>query len=209
MSENRLAAARLAVEIPLAYARKNSNLATAALAGARRFHEMAHHPRQDVTDKTAQTRFYYHAHRHDGVEHGHFHLFHFAGTNQPFIHLVALSLDNRGWPRKWFTTNEWVTGEAWQPAPVVCSLLDGFNVTCKGRLAPVASWLTAMVHLYLPELKPLVALRDQNLARLQSAGATHSPGEARQNRHLDVLSELSVSLPNTIARLQEQTLSQP
>jgi hypothetical protein len=32
------------------------------------------------------------------------------------VHLVALSLDARGLPLRWFVTNRWVTGGQWADA---------------------------------------------------------------------------------------------
>jgi len=201
-AEQRLGAAQTAVDVPLAYAQRGGHLATAALAGAATFTEMVHYPRRDVVDAKAGTRFYYHAHRHDGAEHGHFHLFHAGPGQAGFSHLAALSLNTHGWPTKWFTTNEWVTGETWLPAHQMAPLLQHFSIRCMGRLAPVARWLTAMVHLYGPELQQLLVQRDRQLDQLMRTEPHPSAAHLRQDRRIEVLSEVLVDLPQTIAHLQ-------
>ncbi len=199
------AAAREALAVPLAYARQGTSLAQAALAGAREFREMAHHPRKDVSDAQAGTRFYYHAHRRDPHEHGHFHLFayglggprQFAGTND-FAHLVALSLDHRGMPVRWFTTNQWVTGECWMPADAVTDALGRFRIHTRGRLAPVARWLSAMVQLFQPALNTLISERDAAMNRhIDRLGQD----AAWQDRQVDVLSHTPADLSQRIQAL--------
>lgn len=189
------AAAQVALEVPLRYARAGSSLAHAALAGARQFIELAHHPKADVRDAAAGTQFYYHAHRHGGGEHGHFHLFARGPEGAgDFVHLAALSLSAQGLPLQWFTTNQWVTGEHWAPATAVQARLASFRVATPGRLAPVARWLTAMVQLFQPQLHRLLQDRDQALSHLQQQHPDLSPQTLRQDRRFDILSATSAEL---------------
>lgn len=190
----------LAVSIPLGYAQRGRNLAWAALAGANQFQPMVHHPRRDVVDPQAKTRFFYHAHpvADDALqEHGHFHLFHEAP--QGFSHLAGLSLDAQGRPLRWFCTNQWVTGEHWRPASRWRSVLHGFGVQTQGRLAPVARWLQAMVSLYRDELQDLLHERDAVLAH-----STHSAAQRQvffNNRQLHILCSLPISLRGKVNSL--------
>ena len=39
------------------------------------FYEMDHYPKDDVYDRETVSQYYYHAHREEHPEHGHFHLF--------------------------------------------------------------------------------------------------------------------------------------
>lgn len=152
------------------YAQRGQSLATAALAGARDFVRWAHHPREDAVDAVHASRFYYHAHDADEMmaqEHGHFHVFVTApdaGANG-LAHLVGISMDAQGLPLRLFTTNGWVTGEAWTPAEALREALLGFRLVQTGRLAPVARWITAMVQFYAPVIEDLLRARD---AQLQS-----------------------------------------
>ena len=200
-----LAVAQTAASVQLRYAQQGSSLAQAALAGAPSFVELRHYPKGDVSDAETRHRFYYHAHRRDEPEHGHFHLFAFDPA-QPhgFAHLAALSLDRTGQATRWFTTNQWVTGGDWLAAENVLSTLERFSVRTQGRLAPVARWLTAMVQLFQPQLRTLLHDRDAALTRFIDAHATHDRSAVLADRAIDVLSQTSAHLPTRIAELIEQ-----
>jgi hypothetical protein len=201
VSEPLLHAAHEALGIPLRYAQAGSSLALAAMAGATQCIELAHYPRQDVVDTHHGTRFYYHAHasrRRPGSEHGHFHLF--AQGSQPgdFTHLAGISLDPQGQPIRLFTVNRWVTGETWQQAAEIELDLARFAVHTRGRMAPVARWLTAMVRLFLPQLVQLVRRRDAVMARRSARQAWETLCE---DRRLDVVTESRISLSRRIQQL--------
>ena len=200
-----LAVAQTAASVQLRYAQQGSSLAQAALAGAPSFVEMRHYPKGDVSDAETGHRFYYHAHRRDEPEHGHFHLFAFDPAHSPgFAHLAALSLDRTGQATRWFTTNQWVTGGQWMAAEDVLTKLERFSVRTQGRLAPVARWLTAMVQLFQPQLRTLLHDRDAALKRFIDAHATHDRSAVLADRAIDVLSETPAHLPTRIAELIEQ-----
>ncbi|MFZ2295366.1 MAG: hypothetical protein WAW46_10060 [Polaromonas sp.] len=201
VSEPLLQAAHEALGIPLRYAQAGSSLARAAMAGAQRCIELAHYPRQDVVDMKHGTRFYYHAHgsrRRPGNEHGHFHLF--AQSSQPgdYTHLAGISLDAQGQPIRFFTTNRWVTGETWRQAADIERALAHFAVLTSGRMAPVARWLTALVHLYAPQLVRLVRRRDAVMARRAASQGWEALCE---DRRLDVVTECRISLSQRIQQL--------
>lgn len=193
-------AAMQAVSIPLDYARQGRNLAWAALAGLRVFDPLAHHPRRDVVDRAAGSRFFYHAHPVTGDaagEHGHFHLF--REDHKGFSHLVALSLDGQGRPLRWFCTNQWVTGEAWRSARQWRPVLQGFDIQTRGRLAPVARWLRAMVRLYRDELHELLCERDAVVAHWTGAG--HARCSLFNNREVHILCSRPISLQGKVQSL--------
>ena len=190
----------LAVSIPLDYARQGRSLAWAALAGREVFQTLAHHPRRDVVDRVSGARFFYHAHPvgDDSLqEHGHFHLFREGG--QGFSHLAALSLDGQGRPLRWFCTNQWVTGERWQPASRWRAGLEGFDVRTRGRLAPVARWLVAMVRLYRDELLALLHERDAVVSRL--ADGRRARRALFEDRQMHILCSRPVSLQGKVQSL--------
>lgn len=190
----------LAVSIPLGYARQGRSLAWAALAGHSVFQTLEHHPRRDVVDRAAGTRFFYHAHAVTGEdlqEHGHFHLF--REHAQGFSHLAALSLDAQGRPLRWFCTNQWVTGERWWPASRWRTGVEGFDVHTRGRLSPVARWLTAMVRLYREELLDLLHERDALLAR--EAGSPQQRRTFFCDRQRHILCSRSIALQGKVQSL--------
>ena len=159
-------AALTALKIPLDYLNQGRNLAWAAMAGAQNLTLLRHHPLHDVVDSQARTRFYYHAHPLEGgdEEHGHFHLFH--QSKHGFHHIAALALDALGRPTRWFSTNRWVTGETWLPPKDIEPLVRHFHCQTRGRMAPVARWLTAMVALYQEELMALHRHRARRTSNL-------------------------------------------
>lgn len=192
-----IAAAHQVMAVQSAYLTQGKTLAHAALAGARHFVELAHYPRQDVRDAQAHTGFFYHAHRRDDPsEHGHFHLFAYP-PQQPFFHLLALSMDHRGQALQWFTTNQWVTGGDWANADDLIATLHTFQVQTHGRLAPIARWLTGMVRLFLPDLIELIRQRDQAIADQ----APHDLSSVLNDRQRDVLSTCSADVPHRIRHL--------
>ena len=168
MGQSMHTAAMTALQIPMVYLKQGKNLAWAAMAGAQNLELLRHYPLHDVVDPQALTRFYYHAHplEGDADEHGHFHLFH-QGVHG-FHHLAALALDALGRPTRWFSTNRWVTGETWLPPTDIEPMLRQFDCQTRGRMAPVARWLTAMVALYQEELIALHHLRAKLTANLNA-----------------------------------------
>lgn len=200
--DHRIRAATEVLAVQWHYASQGRSLAAAALAGARRFVEWDHYPRGDHVDAASGARFYYHAHpadeRAEG-EHGHFHLFVPApGEPGAISHLVGISLDAQGLPLRLFTTNHWVTGDAWRDAGALASLLPGFTLRARGPLAPVARWLTAMVALYDDVIVELLQERDRRL----DAGAA-----ALEDRTLHIVSQRPVSLPDRLGRMEALRIS--
>lgn len=190
----------LAVSIPLDYVQRGSSLAWAVLAGCKRFELLEHHPRRDVMDPVGGTRFFYHAHpvaSDPQHEHGHFHLFHEDAKG--LSHMAALSLDAQGRPLRWFCTNQWVTGERWRPAQQWPKAVQGYSLQTRGRLAPVARWLQAMVSLYRDDLISLLHERD---ARVASAATTAREREKFfNNRELHILCSRPISLQSKVQDL--------
>lgn len=224
-----LQAAQTVVDVPLRYLSAGSNMAIAALAGAKQFEVWRHYPARDAVDIEHRTRFFYHAHACNNSlpnEHGHFHLFVYfpdekAGATgaENFSHLVGIALDDKGQPLRWFTTNRWVTAETWRPAKDLLAVLPELQFSAKGRLAPVAQWLTAMLTLYRPQIAALLLERDARLAReieLLSALKKQRHGQKQEqeqvrepeakryaeivldDRELDVMSACSVSLSERV-----------
>ena len=150
------------------YAKKGLTLSEAALCGARKFIEWSHYPANDLVDKVSGYEFYYHAHSademHDG-EHGHFHLFKRNGVE--FHHLIGIALNQQGLPVRLFTTNQWVTGEKLVSAKSVVSDLRDFDMAIKGRMGPIARWISSFTKLFFLEMEMLILGRDQKISELE------------------------------------------
>jgi hypothetical protein len=187
------------------------------------FVEWRHYPPDDAFDPVSHAQYYYHAHPPAGRpwrEHGHFHLFlrrdgmpkavrpaagpdvaARKGNSDALCHLVAISMDFYGQPRRLFTTNRWVTGETWYRARDVVRCLDRFRVDVARPNWLVNRWLTAMVALFKPEIETLLAARDRVLDRWQGARPGHP---ALEDRALEVVSQAPISLNRRLAAIDAE-----
>lgn len=195
-----LAAQELA-SIQARYASKGMSLSQAALCGAQDFVEWRHYPSHDSVDGGSGYEFYYHAHAGHEMsegEHGHFHLFkREPQTPGQFFHLIGIALDQKGLPVRLFTTNQWVTGETLLEAGKVIAAVGKFDMTAKGRLAPLARWLTAFTKLFYAEIANLLEARDRKIAEL--APTTGSRAALFENHQYQVLTECEINLMNRLS----------
>ncbi len=99
-----------ALRIQQDLAGRRSNLVAELLRDAGEFFEHEHYPDGDVFDPMTGAQYYYHAHRGDGREHGHFHVFmrphHLPEGFEPVKHTrpgvgrcAGERQVGRGWPR--------------------------------------------------------------------------------------------------------------
>ena len=184
----------------LRLARQGRSLLHPFIGRSKRFEVWEHYPRHDAVDETGRWQFYFHAHDHSGddsarhpQEHGHIHLFR-RNPRGVLTHVAGLALDARGLPLCWFATNQWVTGERWQDAPVLARALDGFGLRLRGPLAGAALWLGDMVHFYDEPLRRMLQQRDAALAsHCASHGLTRE--QAFADRRVAVWSSVPVCWP--------------
>lgn len=182
------------------------------------FYELTHYPAEDVYDRDSHAQYYYHAHRGDIGEHGHFHTFlrpagmpagvapiAYPATDpwpqgdEALSHLVAIAMDDYGYPTCLFTTNRWVTAEAWYPADQVIRMLDRFVIDHAYPSWPVNRWISAMFVLFRPHIEPLLKRRDETVW----AWAVAHPGEdIFEDRALDITSQMPVSVEETLAEVE-------
>jgi hypothetical protein len=201
------------------------NIVGEVLRGHGGFFQWEHYPPGDVYDGETHSQYYYHAHPGTSrfVEHGHFHTFlrplgmpdgvrpaaagavvaeaacpAVAGDNDALSHLVAISMDGDGYPVRLFTTNRWVTGETWYAAEDVIRMLDRFVIDLAYPSLPVNIWITAMVRLFRPQIEALVRERD---AALAAQGTTRGAGAVYEDRDLEVVSSLPISVDEQVERV--------
>ena len=195
-----LAAQELA-SIQARYASKGMSLSQAALCGAQDFVEWRHYPNHDSVDRGSGYEFYYHAHAGHEMpegEHGHFHLFkREPETPGQFLHLIGIALDQKGLPVRLFTTNQWVTGETLLEAGKVVAAVGKFDMAVKGRLAPLARWLTAFTKLFYADIANLLEARDQKIAAL--ASRLGSRAALFENHKYQVFTEREINLMNRLS----------
>ncbi|MBI5163892.1 MAG: hypothetical protein HY985_08310 [Magnetospirillum sp.] len=185
----------------------------ALLGGPGPLQAVRHYPEGDVYDFSSHSQFYFHTHRLD--EFGHFHLFLRPKGMPPGLvaavptgeadapcHLGAVAVGAGGDATALFTTNRWVTGEAWYPAAAVAAMQPCFRVGGQDGVAGprglVGRWLTALVTLFADDFAALVEERD---AAVAAFAASHH-GVALDDPRLEVTSHRSVDVA---ARLSELT----
>ena len=187
------------------------------------FYEFNHYPADDVYDRDSHAQYYYHAHRGEIGEHGHFHTFlrpkgmpagaapiAYPATDpwpqgdEALSHLVAIAMDSYGYPTGLFTTNRWVTAEAWYPAEQIIQMLDRFVIDHAFPSWPLNRWISAMFVLFRPHIEALLKRRDE----VVWAWAKTRPGEdVFEDRALDITSQMPISVEATLAEV-EQMLAQ-
>ncbi|MGF1624010.1 MAG: hypothetical protein ACFCVH_03935 [Alphaproteobacteria bacterium] len=191
-------------------ARTGDNVVGELLRSQGAFREWELVPKGGVYDPISHGQYFYHAHpKSERVpgEHGHFHTFvrgepydptsvtETAGPAScrapgPLCHLIGVSMDRDGRLMRLFTTNRWVTGEAWQSADEVIAKLDWFSIGLARPSWPTNRWLTAVIQLFRPQIEILIRARDEVVAAWQAA---HPDRDVFEDRALNVTSEMSVT----------------
>lgn len=193
------------------------NIVGEILRGSGTFYEMNHYPEGDVYDRETHSQYYYHAHRGDHPEHGHFHTFQRAAgmpaAVKPVLnlgkepwpagedalsHLIAISMDSYGYPVSLFATNRWVTGETWYASRDVVSMLDHFAIDHASPSWPVNRWLGAMVQLFYPQIEILLHQRDD----VVDTWSNSRPDiDVFEDRDLEVTGDWPISMNDQIERV--------
>ena len=205
------AAAADVTEAVAALAEAGKNPVTEVLGGVDVVEEWAHFPAGDVIDAATQCQYYYHAHAAEERaenEHGHFHTFvrpqkldptlvpvalsGNANADDPAswaMHLVGISTDASGRLIRLFTTNRWVTDEAWYGADDVIAMLDCFDMSGDTPSTALNRWVTGVTAMFHPQIADLVRERDAAVARHRAA---HPARDVFEDRALQVTSEIPI-----------------
>ncbi|WP_025899331.1 DUF6969 family protein [Sneathiella glossodoripedis] len=198
-------------------AKSGDNIVGEVIKGQGTFYEMDHYPKGDVYDPQTHCQYYYHAHR-EG-EHGHFHTFlrsagmpddmrplkgqslqdYMEERDDKLTHLVAISMDARGYPISLFTTNRWVTAENWYPAEDVLFALNRFEMDLVPPSWPVNIWITNLVRLYLPVIRQLILDRDKTV---KAWAERHPNRDVFEDRELEVTSEVAIDVASFLEEIQ-------
>lgn len=201
-------------------AKAKTNTVAEVLKNQGEFLEWDHFPKGDVVDWETHSQFYYHAHPKKARpgEHGHFHTFmRYKGMAKKLkamkldfpqeknkdrigTHLIGISMDNKGFPIKLFTTNRWVTDETWYDGQDVISMLDDFEIDHTYPSWATNRWLTGMVMLFRPQIEELIFKRDKKIKMWQKK---HPGKDVFEDRDLEVTSEVKVSVGEQIRGLEK------
>lgn len=181
------------------------------------FLEFDHYPQGDIYDDETGAQYYYHAHRPQSGEHGHFHTFlraqgmpsgiepaPYAGEaerplgEEAISHLIAVSMDKSGLPTALFTTNRWVTGESYFSADDTIAMLDRFEIDHAYPCLATNQWITALLRLFRPQIETLLRQRD---AAIKDWERRHPGDDVFEDRRLEITSELPIDIDAQIARV--------
>lgn len=194
------------------------NIVGELLKGQGTFYEYDHFPKGDIYDEEFSSQYYYHSHREDQGEHGHFHTFLRSGAipenvqpvpydgdepwptgDEALSHLISISMDPRGFPLGLFATNRWVTAEAWYRAADVIDMVDRFRIDHANPSWPTNRWMTAMMCLFKPQIAALLEHRDA----VVDAWVKDHPGvDVYEDRELEVTGWLAVSVDEQLAAIR-------
>lgn len=196
-----------------------------ALNRGETFYEFNHYPADDVYDRESHAQYYYHAHRSETGEHGHFHCFlrpkgmppdvtplDYPATDpwpqgdEALSHLVAIAMDGYGFPIGLFTVNRWVTAEAWYPADQVIRMLDHFVIDHAFPSWPVNRWISALFVLYRPHIEALIRQRDMTI---WDRARANPDTDIFEDRSLEVTSWMTISVDETQDRIAQTVASGP
>lgn len=182
------------------------------------FYEFDHYPQGDVYDGETHSQYYYHSHRPEAGEHGHFHTFlrvkgmprgirpvpYDGEAERPegddaLCHFVAIAMDIPGYPINLFTTNRWVTDESFYTAEDTIAMLDRFKMDHVWPCLAVNQWITAMLRLFRPQIEELLIERDRVMARWQKK---HPDRDVYEDRELDITSQCPVDVEKQIRAVE-------
>ncbi len=195
-----------------------ANVVGQCLAHQGTFYELEHYPRGDVFDEETGSQYYYHAHRPESGEHGHFHCFlraegmpvgvqpvpYTGKADRPegedaVCHLVAISMNAQGYPTHLFTTNRWVTDETFYPAADTLAMVDRFRVDHVFPCLAVNNWITAMLRLFWPQIRELLKARDAIIREWMLA---HPDRDVFEDRELDLTSIIEIDVDEQISMVE-------
>lgn len=215
--EHMFEAGQEVIECHRVLAKSGDNIVSELLRDVESFFEWNHYPEGDVYDGASHSQYYYHAHPPEERpgEHGHFHTFlrpkgmpkgirpakvpNFkkpADPDDALSHLMAISMDDKGFPVSMFTVNRWVTADVWYTAEDVIRFVDLFEIDLARPSWPVNRWLTCMMRLFRPQIVELLLARDQTVADWRKDNPRKDP---YKNHDIEVLSEIPISIDDQMA----------
>ncbi len=202
---------------------QHGNIVREVLRDQGTFYELEHYPKGDVHDSDSHSQYFYHAHRGIDGENGHFHTFlrakgmpgspepvpydgdtQWPAGNDALSHLIAISMNPRGYPIGLFSTNRWVTGETWYKAEDVITMLDNFNMDLLYPSWPVNIWITETMRLFRPQVEELLLKRDQSVDAWHEK---HPDKDVYEDRDLEVTSEMLIDVDKQLDAVTKELKS--
>ncbi len=199
--------------------KSGENLVGRCLAHQGTFYEEEHYPQGDVFDGETHSQYYYHAHRPESGEHGHFHTFlrsaGMPGNTKPvryrgkakrptgkaaLSHIVAISMNRPGLPIGMFTTNRWVTDESFYSSQDVIGMMSRFSIEQSYPCLATNRSITAIVKLFRPQIEALLNKRDEVVDGWR---AKHPDRDVYEDRELEITSIVEINIERQIAGLRK------
>ncbi len=199
------------------------NVVREVLRDQGQFVEYDHYPKGDVHDGDSYSQYFYHAHRGLNGENGHFHTFlrskgmpsgvspaPYTGDadwpkgDDALSHIIAISMDPKGYPIGLFSTNRWVTGETFYSAEHVIQMLDNFEMDLLYPSWPVNIWITATMKLFRPQVEWLLKVRDQTIDQWAQS---HQGTDVYEDRNLEITSQLTIDVDRQLKWVNEELAS--
>ncbi len=196
-----------------------ANVVGQCLANQGKFYEDNHYPKGDVYDDEYKSQYYYHAHRPESGEHGHFHTFVRSGAipkgispapyegpgerplgKDSICHLVAIAMNGPGYPISLFSTNRWVTGETFYSASDIDRIVEAFKIDHTFPCLATNQWITAMIQLFRPQIEVLASERDRKIARWKSK---RDDKDVYEDRDLDLTSIIDIDVDDQVAAVDK------
>ena len=203
----------------------SANIVGQCLAHQGTFYELDHYPSGDVYDSETHSQYYYHSHRPEGGEHGHFHTF-LRAKGMPknlkpidydgeatiptgddaLAHLIAIAMNQPGQPISLFSVNRWVTDESWYSAQDTIAMLDLFKMDHTFPCLAVNQWITALLILFRPQIEALLIERDKTL---KNWAALHLGTDIYEDRNLELTSFLPINIADQIKAIDDALQALP
>jgi hypothetical protein len=142
-----------------------------------------------IFDRRTRCQFYFHAHLDGGHEAEHFHTVRLFPDHT--AHVVAISMDKRGWPQALFTVNLWATGDADEPPGRLKQFARHFHVDERRGPSEVVTFVNLVYRAFLPEIE---ALQDMKARTLAAYRETHPDRDPFEDRTLEVLSRVEIDV---------------
>lgn len=225
-----LAAGGEVLRVQQALAADRSNLVAELLRGESDFFEQRHYPPGDVFDPETGAQYYYHAHRNDDREHGHFHVFQRPHLLPERFEAVRFAKPGVGRCSPRAAVGEhWPRGEL-ALAHIVAIAMDHYGqpirlftvnrwvtdetwfaardvVAMLDRFELRHAWPSAAVNRWLTALlrlyQPEIAeLIRRRDAAVEARGRANPAGDALEDRSLEVTASVDISVERRLRQLR-------
>ena len=150
-----------------------------------------HYPDGDAIDQHGRYQWYFHIHepkKNNEVDRGHIHLFAVERRGQRIValrHLIAIDISPAGLPKRLFTVNGWVTGDAPRSPRWSARALRNLKLNTGHR--DLDRFIVQTVRMYPREIATV--LRDGE-SKLRSLAVDRA--RAASNRRVEILSSIRV-----------------